>query len=231
MIICGLTKLTLLDYPGIMAATVFVGGCNFRCPYCHNSGLLKKEAAVIPEEEVLSFLESRKGKLEGVCISGGEPTLYNDLVPFITKLREMGFRIKLDTNGQNPKLLKVLIDSRLVDYIAMDVKNFPDNYGPTVGLREMDCTAIDESIRLLISSKVNYEFRTTVCRELHNVESVRRIAVWLKGARAYYIQPYKDSPQVLRPGVLHAPDTEMLLAMKKAASQYVGKVLVRGLEQ
>lgn len=231
MLICGLTKLTLLDYPGIMAATVYVGGCNMRCPYCHNANLLSGNAPAISEDEVLKYLESRKGKLEGVDITGGEPTLQNDLASFISKIKKMGYRVKLDTNGQNPKLLKALLEEKLVDYVAMDVKNFPENYGPTVGLKEFDCTAVDESIHLLMASKTNYEFRTTVCKELHNVESVRRIAVWLKGAKAYYIQPYKDSDQVYRKGVLHAPDTEMLLNMKKAAAQYIGKVLVRGLER
>jgi len=230
MMICGLQKLTLLDYPGYLSATIFVGGCNFRCPYCQNGGLVRQPESAMTEEELFAFLSSRKGKLEGVCITGGEPTQYNDLVPFIQRIKDMGFRIKLDTNGQNPKHLKVLLDSKLLNYVAMDVKNFPENYGPTAGLKNFDCSAIDESIHLLLASKINYEFRTTVCKELHNVESIRRIALWVKGAKAYYIQPYKDSPQVLRPGILHAPDTQMLLDMKKAAAPYVTKVFVRGLE-
>lgn len=164
MQVYGLQKLTLLDYPEHMACTLFTGGCNFRCPFCHNASLVLHPQNQIPisKEEILSFLQKRQGILEGVCITGGEPTLTNDLISWIETIRSFGYLVKLDTNGTNPKLLSVLIENHFVDYIAMDIKNSREHYSVSVGISNYDCSAVEESVNLLKSEKIPYEFRTTV---------------------------------------------------------------------
>ena len=178
MYISGLQKLTLLDFPGRLAATVFFGGCNVRCPFCHNASLVLSpdRCEKISEDELLSFLESRKGKLSGVCITGGEPTLYKELKGFIKKIKDMGFAVKLDTNGTSPDLLSELISEGLVDYVAMDIKNSQKKYALTVG-KEVDIEKIKRSVDILLSGKIDYEFRTTVVRELHEKEDFLAKAV------------------------------------------------------
>ncbi len=232
MNIRGLQKLTLLDYPGHMSCTIFVGGCNFRCHYCHNSALVlhPETEPAISEEELFSFLESRKGRLEAVCITGGEPTLQPDLIHFITRVRDMGFKVKLDTNGQNPQVLQVLLDAELVDYVAMDVKNCKELYGKTIGVPGFSTEQVEASVELLKACQIPYEFRTTVTAELHNDASMKALGEWLSGARNFFLQPYRDSEQVLRPGLFHAPDTNTLLRYRKLLSPYVAKVTIRGLE-
>ena len=195
MRIGGLQKLTLLDYPGKVACTVFLSGCNLRCPYCHNPGLVlpeQIEGSEIPEAEVLSFLERRKGKLDGVCITGGEPTLQPELPEFLEKLRRLGYAVKLDTNGTNPAMLKALLQERVLDYVAMDIKNSPSRYAETCG--GIDCLSrVRESAALLMDGTVDYEFRTTVCAPLPTPRDMEELGRWLKGARRYFLQPFADS--------------------------------------
>lgn len=202
MKICGLNKTTLLDYPGKVAATIFLGGCNFRCPFCHNSGLVLhvQDQTELPEDEVLGFLRKRQGILDGVCITGGEPTLHPELGDFLRRIKELSYDIKLDTNGSRYNVVKTLVEDRLVDKIAMDIKACPDNYGMLTGMQHSDMDAIHRTADFLLEGNIDYEFRTTVVRELHTEKDFRDISQWLKGAKAYYLQAYKDSDEVLQPG-------------------------------
>ena len=198
----GFNKLTLLDYPGRLACTIFLGKCNFRCPFCHNAGLVlaPEREPVIPVEEVMSTLKKRKGILDGVCVSGGEPTLAEDLPDILKKIKELGYEIKLDTNGSRPHVVKSLVKDGLIDMVAMDIKACPDHYPTLCGLRYPDMDSIYETVQFLMSGSVDYEFRTTVVRELHSEKDFREIGQWLKGAKAYYLQAYRDSEEVLQPG-------------------------------
>ena len=204
----GLSKLTLLDYPGHLACTAFTGACNFRCPYCHNAPLVlaPNSCPIITEEEFFNFLVSRKGKLDGVCITGGEPTLQPDLQEFIKKIKELNFLVKLDTNGYQPEILKSLLDAQLLDMVAIDIKNCRDYYATTAGLHEasFDLTRLEKSISYLLLSGIPHEFRTTVVKELHGPEQMRAIGLWLSGIASkafhtgtlpspYYLQNFKDS--------------------------------------
>ena len=203
MRIGGLQKLTLLDYPGKVACTVFLSGCNLRCPYCHNPGLVlpeQSEGSEIPEAEVLSFLERRKGRLDGVCITGGEPTLQPELPEFLEKLRRLGYAVKLDTNGTNPDMLEALAQEGLLDYAAMDIKNSPDRYAETCGGVDL-LGPVKRSAALLMAGAVDYEFRTTVCAPLHTPEEMAGIGRWLKGAKRYFLQPFVDSGELVGSGV------------------------------
>ena len=196
MDIHGLNKLTLLDYPGHMACLIFTGGCNYLCPFCQNRDLVLHPTSqpTIPEDEFLAFLKLRSGILEGVCISGGEPTLWPDLPDLIRKIKALGYKVKLDTNGSRPKVIKALLDEGLPDYIAMDIKNTPDKYPETTGLHADACPvdAVKETVSLIMNSGLPYEFRTTVVKELHTADDLKKIGEWLKGARAYYLQPFRD---------------------------------------
>lgn len=214
MNIAGLQKMTLLDFPGKVACTVFLQGCNFRCPFCHNSDLLEREGSQsIREEELLTFLKKRKGILDGVCITGGEPTLQPDLEDLIRKIKALGYPVKLDTNGSRPDVLKRLAGEGLLDYVAMDIKNSPDRYPQTAGITRLD--HVEESIRFLMTGRVDYEFRTTVVAELHSPEAVDSMGKWLSSLAPeytiprFYLQPYVDRDSVLFDG-LHAPSSEML---------------------
>lgn len=209
MYISGLQKLTLLDFPGRLAATVFFGGCNFRCQFCHNATLVLSpgECERISEEKFFEFLSSRAGKLSGVCITGGEPTMYPGLKDFIRKIKSMSFAVKLDTNGTNPELVEELISEGLLDYVAMDIKNSPDKYAQTVG-REVDMDKINQTVDLLLSEKVDYEFRTTVVRELHEISDFEAISAWIKGAKRYFLQTFEDSGDLIGSGFSAYSDTE-----------------------
>lgn len=200
MKISGLQKVTLLDYPGKVAATVFTPGCNLRCPFCHNASLvLQPGGEDFPPEEVLGFLKKRRGVLDGVCVSGGEPLLQPDLSDFLGRVQALGFAVKLDTNGTNPALLGRLIREGLVDYVAMDVKNSRERYGQTVGVPGFDCSAVEESVSLLLRGTVDYEFRTTVVRGLHDDESFSAIADWIGSAKRYFLQNFVDSGDLISP--------------------------------
>ena len=234
--IAGLQKMTLLDYPGKVACTVFLQGCNFRCPFCHNSGLLDMagEEYMTPED-LIGFLRKRKGLLDGVCITGGEPTLQPGLVELAEQIKAEGFLLKLDTNGSRPKVLKELIDRGLVDYVAMDIKNCPDRYGETVGVPRISLEGIEESIRLLMQGKVAYEFRTTVMDELHGNAEMEGIGAWLQQLgggekpERFFLQPYADRESVLAPG-LHTPAKEKLLEMAEILAPYAKTVEIRALD-
>ena len=211
MKIHGLQKMTLLDFPGKVACTVFLGGCDLRCPFCHNAELIDGTApAVMDEEELLAFLKKRQGLLEGVAVTGGEPLLRGtELVSLAEKIRDLGYPLKLDTNGTHPERLARLTEAGLVSYVAMDIKNSPDRYAETSGLEKMDLGPVRESVSLLMGGKTEYEFRTTTVAELHDEASFRKIGEWLRGAKRYYLQKFTDRDTVPFEG-FHAPaDGEM----------------------
>lgn len=231
MQIHGLLKTTLLDYPGHVASTLFTGGCNFRCPFCHNSELVlhPQTAPVIPEEEIFSHLKRRKGILDGVCISGGEPTLAPDLEDFIRKIRALGFSVKLDTNGYRPEVLIRLCEQGLLDYVAMDIKHTPEKYHSICGIDQFDISRIETSAEYLMQGMVPYEFRTTLVRELHDKEDILQIGTWLKGARAYYLQAYRDSDTVISKG-FHAHDRETLASFVELLQPLIPDTALRGVD-
>ena len=233
MLISGLHKLTLLDFPGTVSCTVFTAGCNFRCPFCHNASL------VLPDrlqgdpngvDTVLDFLRKRQGLLEGVAVTGGEPLLHADMADFLRKIRELGYRIKLDTNGSFPDRLRELIEEGLVDRVAMDIKNDPALYAKTAGLRALDLSAIERSKNLLLEGRIDYEFRTTVVKGLHTRESLLEAARWIEGAKEYYLQQYKDSGNLIRPEGLGAFSNEEMHALCEAVAEILPTVQLRGVD-
>lgn len=222
MLIAGLNKTTLLDYPGCVAATIFVGGCNFRCPFCHNGGLVLGPLSqqLYSEEEILAFLQKRKNVLKGVCVTGGEPTLQADLPEFLSKVKEMGYRVKLDTNGYKPDVLEELLGKKLLDYVAMDIKNCPEKYAVTVGLRTRESwQQIHSSIKILKASSIPYEFRTTVVKELHTKEDLIKIGEWIKGCSFYYLQQYQDNENMLC-RVAHRGEDALVLEEEASISDF-----------
>jgi pyruvate formate lyase activating enzyme len=202
-----------------------------RCPFCHNASLVTGAASqpIIPEEEVLSYLTKRRSILEGVCITGGEPTLNPDLTTFITKIKELGLKVKLDTNGTNPKLIKTLVADKLIDYIAMDIKNSKEKYALTAGLNKFTIDSILESADFLLTAPINYEFRTTIVKEYHSREDMLSIGEWLSGAQAYFLQSFQDSGDVLLPG-LHSHSKETLDEYVKLLTPMIPSVSVRGID-
>lgn len=232
MNLCGLQKVAMVDFPGKIAATVFTGGCNLRCPFCHNALLVTRlpETPSIPTDDVLAFLHSRRGLLDGVVLSGGEPLLQPDAADFLQAVRDMGFAVKLDTNGCFPQALARILELRLVDYIAMDIKNTPEHYGRTVGVPNLDLTPIRESIELIRNSGVDYEFRTTLVRELHTPADILSIGSWLRGAPHYALQQFVDSGELICQGVFHAFSAEEMHAMADSLRPYFGEVMLRGID-
>lgn len=230
MKLCGLQKTTLLDFPGHVAATVFLGGCNFRCPFCQNSSLLSGEAqALFSEEDFLSFLRKRKGILEGVCITGGEPTLNPDLEDFILKIRSLGFLIKLDTNGYQPKVLKNLVNKGIIDYVAMDIKAGRAHYQNAAGLDHMDITRIEESVSFLMEETIPFEFRTTAVKGIHEKTDFEDMGKWLCGSSHYYIQNYVDSDEVLCSGY-NSFSIEELKGFLAVIKPYIPSAALRGID-
>ncbi len=234
MKISGLQKLTLLDFPGRVACTVFLGGCNFRCPFCHNSQLLGGDAeSIMSADELLAFLRKRQGVLDGVCITGGEPTLHSDLPELLREIRALGYAIKLDTNGYRPEVLDAVIREGLVDYVAMDVKNGPAGYAAAAGLDRLDLAQIEQSLRLLLEGRVDYELRTTVVLPLHTEESIAAMAQWLtalgggKKAKQLYIQPFVDRDTVAVSG-LCAPSADTLTVFVDTLRSCADYVTLRG---
>lgn len=230
MLISGLQKLTLLDYPGQVACTVFTGGCNFRCPFCHNASLVLPEQLVqdTDEEQVLSFLKKRVGVLDGVAVTGGEPLLHKDIGAFLSRIKALGYRIKLDTNGSFPELLMELVRDGLVDRVAMDIKNAPELYARTVGLDKLELAPIERSKDFLLTGAVDYEFRTTVVKGLHTQESLQGAAKWIRGAKEYYLQQFKDSGNVLDIEGLGAFNEKEMHALAEGLRDLVPSVQVRG---
>lgn len=229
MLIHGLQKMTLLDYPGRVACTVFLGGCDLRCPFCHNAELIDGTAPpALDSTELLEFLKKRQGLLDGVAITGGEPLL-RDLSPLLGKIKALGFPVKLDTNGTHPDRLRTLIDRKLIDYVAMDIKNSPERYAETVGLAEFDLRPVYDSISLLLHGGTDYEFRTTVVAEFHSRKSFLGIGEMIRGARNYVLQPFTDRDSVPFSG-LHAPSPAAMEAYAKTLKPFVSSVSIRGMQ-
>ncbi len=226
MKIYGLQKLSLVDYPGKTAAVLFTGGCNFRCPFCHNFGLVSSPGEPLDEEEVFSYLKKRKGLLDAVVITGGEPLIHPDIAGLIKKVRDVGYPVKLDTNGTFPVRLAELISEGLIDYVAMDIKNCEEKYFLTAGC-DVDLDAVRKSVMLLMSGSVDFEFRTTAVKQLHEVSDFIRIGKWIKGNEKYYIQRFKDAETVPY-GNLSAPDDGELRAFLDAVIQFVPNARLRG---
>ena len=228
----GLQKLTLLDYPGNMAATVFIGGCNLRCPLCHNRSLvfLNENDSEIANEDIFDFLKSRNKILDGICITGGEPLLHKGITAFIKRVRDLGLKVKLDTNGSNFEALRRLIDEKLVDYVAMDIKNSPEKYAMTIGLENYDLSEIEKSKNYLLENHVDYEFRTTIVREFHELEDLRKIGEWIRGAKHYYLQNFEDHGTCIQAG-LGEVDLHTLETMKRIAGEYVEHIEIRGIKE
>ena len=230
MLIKGLQKLTLLDFPEKMACTVFTLGCNLRCPFCHNASLVLADRAddtAISEEEFFSFLQKRRGILEGVCVTGGEPTLMPDLPDFIRRIRAMGYAVKLDTNGYRPDVLKALVGEGLLDYVAMDVKNSLRLYPKTTGIPGLNTALIEESMDFLMEGHIPFEFRTTLVRGLHTPESVADMGRRLAGEERFFLQSFEDSGDLIGEGLsaFDRAETESLLAILRA---YVPNAQIRG---
>lgn len=224
----GIQKLTLLDYPNTLAATVFLGGCNFRCPFCHNARLVTDAASPdIPQGELFELLNKRRGILKGVCVTGGEPLLSPGLSKLLGDIKALGYLVKLDTNGSIPERLGELISDGLVDYIAMDIKNSPEKYDITAGV-PVDMNAIRESVNVIMGSGLEYEFRTTVVRELHDAEDILKISEWLSGAKRYYLQAFVDSGELISSG-FSAYDRETMLAFCDISRKNIKSTEIRGI--
>ncbi len=241
MIIGGHQKLTLIDYPGKIATTVFTVGCSFRCPFCHNPELVGTQNFASlqtgTEKEFFAFLKKRRGKLEGVCITGGEPTIQPDIIPFIEKIKKLGYAVKLDSNGTRPDVLKKLIDQKLIDYIAMDIKNSQKKYAETVGMGDVGtknfASLLDRvklSVGLIMNSRLPYEFRTTVVPGLHEEKDFLEIAKWLRGAREYWLQVYREEQKILDPNLKKKTKGKKidLAQIKKSIEKDFGKMGIRG---
>jgi pyruvate formate lyase activating enzyme len=229
MNIQGLQKLTLLDYPGKMACTIFTGGCNLRCPFCHNASSVLNPSAdgEFSVEEIMQFLKKRQGVLDGVAITGGEPLMQKDIAEFIDGIKALGYSVKLDTNGTYPDKLKDLIDRRLIDYVAMDIKASPAGYPPAVGIGGYDISKITQSVNLLLEGRVDYEFRTTVVREFHSIFDMNALGEFIKGAKRHYLQAFRDSGELIGFGLSEVPKKEME-EMRKIMLGYVEKCELRG---
>ncbi len=229
MIIKGIQKTSMVDFPGLLCATLFTPGCNLRCPFCHNAILVLGDGTdtSIREEDLLYFLEERKGKLDGVCITGGEPLLQKGVLPFVEKIKKLGYKIKLDTNGFFPEPLEELLCSQLLDYVAMDVKNSPSLYAHTVGLEKIDLSPLQKSMELLKNGNTAYEFRTTVSKTFHTEQSLREIGDWIRGAENWYLQAFKNSGNLIDSRVVGYDENE-LLNLCNMLKDYAKHVDLRG---
>ena len=227
----GLQKLTLLDYPGNMAATVFTGGCNFRCPFCHNRSLvfLNENETEILSDDIVEYVSMRNKVLDGVCITGGEPLLHPGLKDFIKKIKNLGLKVKLDTNGSNFNGLKTLVEEKLVDYVAMDIKNSPNKYCQTIGMTDFDLSEVEKTKNYLLENHVDYEFRTTVVKDFHEVQDFEEIGKWIKGAKRYFLQNFEDHGTCIQEGLSEVTQ-DGLEKMKEKVAPYVEYVQIRGIE-
>ena len=229
MKILGMEKMSLVDFDGLVAATLFTGGCNFKCGFCHNSPLVNGflELPEISEEEVLSYLKKRSGVLDGVCVSGGEPTLNADLPLFIQKLKALGYKVKLDTNGTNPDMVKELAADKLVDYFAMDVKNDKGGYAKIIGFDSYDTAKVEKTVEFFLSGGVDYEFRTTLVKEFHGAENIIKIGQWIKGAKKYFMQKFKENENCICQG-FSPVDDQTAAEFVKLLSPYLPNAKLRG---
>lgn len=230
MKISGFQKMTLLDFPGRVACTVFTAGCNLRCPFCHNAALVTHidESASFSEEEILDYLKKRKGLLDGVCITGGEPLLQAGIEDFIAKIKAIGYAVKLDTNGFYPEKLISLVKGGLVDYVAMDIKNSKDKYAQTTGVEDIDINAVEKSVEFLLQGNIDFEFRTTIVNELHTVEDIALIGEWIKGAPKYFLQNFVDSGDLICEN-MSAVSRDELCKMQQKAQEFVVNTEIRGI--
>ncbi len=231
MKIYGFQKLTLLDFPGHTACTVFTGGCNMRCPFCHNALLVTEvsELQTQEEKEIFDYLEKRKGILDGVAVTGGEPLIQSDIKDFLRRVRALGYKIKLDTNGTRPELLREIVSEKLVDYVAVDIKNSPEKYEKTVGIPGFSLEPVRETVKYLLENHVDYEFRTTVVREFHDISDIAGIAEWISGAPRYFLQAFSDSGNLIGEN-LHGHDKKTMEEMKKAAENHGLRTEIRGMD-
>lgn len=225
----GWEKLSLVDFDDHITTTLFTSGCNFRCPFCHNGPLVlcPKEQPTIPWAEILAYLKKRQGVLDAVCVSGGEPTLMDDLEDKLRQIKELGYLIKLDSNGSRPDLLKRFVDEKLVDYIAMDIKNSKARYAETIGLKKFDLAPIEQSVSYLLEGHIPYEFRTTMMEEFHDEESFKEIAIWIKGAKRYFLQRYIDADNCIEHG-FHEVPLEKAKAFLELCKEGIPNVALRG---
>lgn len=231
MNICGLEKMSLVDYDGLVASTIFTGGCNFKCGFCHNSALVigANNLVTIPEEEVLSYLSKRVGVIDGVCVSGGEPTLQRDLPEFLEKVKKLNLKVKLDTNGTRPDLIKSFKENGLVDYFAMDIKNDKKNYAKIIGFDSYNTLKVEQSIEYFLTSDADYEFRTTLISEYHSVENIKAIAEWIKGAKKYFLQKFRNGENCISSGLNEVP-LERAKNFQNLLSPFIKKVALRSYE-
>ncbi len=229
MRICGLEKMSLVDYDGYVSATVFTGGCNFICPFCHNSALVlnHKNLPEIPGQNVIDYLQKRKGILDAVCVSGGEPTLQNDLPNFIEKIKKIGYKVKLDTHGTNLTMIKSLVENGLVDYFAMDIKNDLTCYGEIIGIPNYDTAKIEQTINYFLSGKTNYEFRTTLIKEYHTEENMNNLSNQIKGANKYFLQKFKDSGNCIK-SHLSAVENDIAVKYRDILQKTIPNTYLRG---
>lgn len=229
MIIKGLSKLTLLDYPGRTACTVFTGGCNFRCPFCHNSPLVTRmDENELAEEDVFAHLKKRKGILDGVAVTGGEPLIQKDIERFLYEIKDMGYPVKLDTNGAFPGRLRDIIELGLVDYVAVDIKNRPEKYAETIGIAGFDVEKINSTVALLAENRVDYEFRTTVVDGFHTPDDIAAIAGWIKGAPRYFLQNFVDSGDLIDENC-KGVSKDMMYIMLERAREFIPTAQLRGI--
>ncbi len=227
MKIGGFQKMTMLDFPGKIACTIFTYGCNLRCPFCHNATLVTHEAELFSLDEVLSYINKRKRVLDGVCITGGEPLLQQGIFELMKQIKETGLLVKLDTNGAYPDKLKYAIDNGLVDYVAMDIKNSKEKYALTTGVENLDITPYEKSVEILKNSSIDYEFRTTIVKEFHDLDDMIKIGEWIRGAKRYFLQGFVDSGSLIKQGC-SAHEKNALEAFKQALLDYVPSVQIRG---
>lgn len=229
MNISGFNKLTLVDYPKKLACIVFTQGCNYNCTFCQNSGLIQcNKDSIIDHEEIFSYLQKRKNVIEGIVISGGEPTIQPKLKDFIIRVKELGLSVKLDTNGSNPDIIKELIDEKLIDYIAMDVKNIFDEYLGIVNLKQINVDKVKRSIELIKNSGVDHEFRTTIMKNYHDVDKITQICEYLGKDEKYYLQNFEDSEMVLDKSLISF-STDALRNIEQILKAKFPNVSVRGI--
>ena len=230
MKIHGFQKMTMLDYPGKVACTLFTAGCNFRCPFCHNALLVTEidQAATYDEAEIFAYLQKRRGILDGVAVTGGEPLMNRDIPDLLRRIKDLGYAVKLDTNGSYPDLLERIVAEKLVDYVAMDIKNSKEKYAATVGLPRLDLRPIEESVAFLLSGNLDFEFRTTVVKELHNEKDIAAIADWITGASRYFLQNFQESKHMIGSN-LHAHTPEMLEKLRAVAAKKIPEATLRGI--
>jgi pyruvate formate lyase activating enzyme len=232
MKIYGLQKTTLLDYPGLVACTVFAGGCDFRCPFCHNAQLVAGPMPdVVGEKEFFSFLRRRRGLLDGVCVTGGEPLMQPDIADFLAHIRQLGYKIKLDTNGSYPERLRAVVGAGLADFAAMDIKNSPAKYAATAGVPELDLGPVRESAAYLMEGHIPFEFRTTVVYPFHETEDFIAVGEWLRGNESYYLQQFADSGDLVRPDGLGAYAKETMQLFADTVRPYIPHTFLRGVEE